>query len=67
MHRREFLAALSALALGASPARSAEDRAFLPGKLTQLTPPGGGDNRATYTPDGKALLFASKRTGGSQI
>jgi TolB protein len=67
MHRREFVTALGALALGASPASSAEETAFLPGALIRLTSPGGGDNRATYMPDGKALLFASTRTGRSQI
>jgi TolB protein len=35
--------------------------------LTQLTEPGNGDNRATYMPDGKSLLFVSSRTGRSQI
>jgi len=67
MHRRKFLTTLSALALGPSLARAAEDAAFLPGKLTQLTLPGGGDSRATYMPDGKTVLFASTRTGRSQI
>ena len=39
----------------------------LPGDLRLLTEPGGGDNRATYMPDGRTLLFASKRSGMSQI
>jgi TolB protein len=37
------------------------------GNLRRLTEPGGGDNRATFMPDGKTLLFASKRSGKSQI
>jgi len=44
-------------------ARGAE----LPGDLRRLTEPGGGDNRATYMPDARTLLFASKRSGRSQI
>jgi Tol biopolymer transport system component len=67
MQRREFLAAAGALALGSSLSRAAENAASLPGNLTQLTPPGGRDNRATYLPDGKTVLFASERTGRSQI
>jgi len=39
----------------------------LPGDLRRLTEPGGGDNRATYMPDGRTLLLASKRSGRSQI
>jgi len=39
----------------------------LPGDLRRLTEPGSGDNRATYMPDAKTLLFASKRSGRSQI
>lgn len=41
--------------------------AALPGDLRRLTEPGGGDNRATFMPDGKTLLFASRRSGKSQI
>jgi len=39
----------------------------LGGRRRRLTAPGTGDNRATYLPDGTALLFASRRTGRSQI
>jgi TolB protein len=39
----------------------------LPGDLRRLTESGGGDNRATYMPDAKTLLFSSKRSGRSQI
>jgi Tol biopolymer transport system component len=38
----------------------------LDGRLRRLTEPGAGDNRATYMPDGKTLLFVSKRSGASQ-
>src|SRR5438105_5518837 len=37
------------------------------GALRRLTEPGTGDNRATFMPGGKTLLFASKRSGTSQI
>jgi TolB protein len=37
------------------------------GKLRRLTEPGGGDNRATFMPNGRMLLFASSRSGKSQI
>jgi Tol biopolymer transport system component len=67
MHRREFLFALGGLALNASSARPIASPALLAGTLRQLTQPGGGDNRATYMPDGNRLLFASTRTMRSQI
>jgi dipeptidyl aminopeptidase/acylaminoacyl peptidase len=66
MPRRQFVAALGAMAPDASLGRAAR-AATLRGTLTQLTRPGQGDNRATYLPDGSAVLFASKRTGRSQI
>lgn len=37
------------------------------GNLRHLTEPGGGDNRATFMPDGRSLLLASRRSGMSQI
>jgi TolB protein len=37
------------------------------GRLRRLTEPGGGDNRATFMPDGNTVLFASQRSGRSQI
>jgi Tol biopolymer transport system component len=37
------------------------------GHLRRLTEPGNGDNRATFMPHGNTLLFASKRSGKSQI
>ena len=67
MHRREFLTALGALALASRPVGAGEAMPYVSGTLTRLTDPGGGDNRATYMPDGKTLLFVSTRTGRSQI
>lgn len=67
MHRRDFLFTLGALAASAVPARAGEALATIAGDLTQLTKPGNGDNRATYMPDGKSLLFVSTRSGRSQI
>jgi Tol biopolymer transport system component len=37
------------------------------GRLRQLTSPGGNDNRATFMPNDRTILFASQRTGKSQI
>jgi Tol biopolymer transport system component len=37
------------------------------GNLRRLTEPGGGDNRATFMPNGNVLLFASYRSGKSQL
>jgi TolB protein len=67
MHRRDFLLTIGALAAFAALARAREEIASLAGQLTQLTKPGNGDNRATYMPDGKSLLFVSSRSGRSQI
>src|SRR5581483_6214411 len=67
MHRSDFLFTLGALAAGAAPARAREEIAPLAGELAQLTKPGNGDNRATYMPDGRSLLFVSSRSGRSQI
>jgi len=74
MDRRHFLAVASAVAsaqlfgprspLSASGAPEARE---LRGTLRRLTEPGSGDNRATFMPDGKTLLFASNRSGKSQI
>lgn len=67
MHRRDFLFTLGALAASVAPAPAREEIASLAGELAQLTKPGNGDNRATYMPDGKSLLFVSSRSGRSQI
>ncbi len=66
MRRREFMTRLGALMLCTSIGRAAETT-DLRGNLTRLTRPGSSDNRATYLPDGMTLLFASRRTGRSQI
>ena len=69
MNRRQFLMSSGAviappsLTIPVDGARAAP----LDGALKRLTEPGAGDNRATYLPDGKRLLFASKRSGRSQI
>ena len=67
MHGRDFLFTVGALAGCAVPAHSREGIACHEGDLTKLTQPGNGDNRATYMPDGKSLLFVSSRSGRSQI
>ena len=67
MHRRNFLATLGALVTAAAPLRAHEETAAVAGQLSQLTKSGNGDNRATYMPDGKSLLFVSSRSGRSQI
>jgi TolB protein len=45
----------------------ATNASVAPGILVRLGEPGLGDNRATYLPDGRTLLFASTRSGRSQI
>ena len=74
MDRRHFLAAASAVASaqlfgpGSSVSASgAAEARELRGTLGRLTEPGSSDNRATFMPDGKTLLFASNRSGKSQI
>jgi Tol biopolymer transport system component len=67
MHRRDFLFTLGALTAYAAPAWARADITSVTGELTQLTKPGNGDNRASYMPDGKSLLFVSSRSGRSQI
>jgi Tol biopolymer transport system component len=39
----------------------------IPGNLVRLGEQGRGNNRATYLPDGRTLIFASTRSGRSQI
>jgi TolB protein len=71
MDRRRFLTSAIAAPLlaGASPmpARSAASGSEIRGTLRRLTEAGSGDNRATFMRDGRTLLFASKRSGRSQI
>ena len=64
MDRRQFLAATGAFAavegqdgLWRANAVSAATGDEIKGELRRLTPPGGGDNRATYLPDGRTLLL----------
>lgn len=72
--RRRFCIATTAMAVAAMLAPFSRVNAAnnwqgdeLPGDLRRLTQPGSGDNRAIYMPDAKTLLFASKRSGRSQI
>jgi len=51
---------------GSSEATAARD-GVMEGHLRPLTEPGNGDNRATFMPRGDKLLFASSRSGKSQI
>jgi TolB protein len=74
MNRRRVLAAIEGTAVAAllagfghRSACRADQGDELPGRLRRLTAPGTGDNRATFLPDGKTILFASKRSGKSQI
>jgi TolB protein len=70
MDRRQFLTAATAAVIG-MPSRVCAVSSAAPneiaGELRQLTKVGAGDNRATYMPDGRTLLFASRRTGKSQL
>lgn len=66
IRRREFVTGLGAFVLDTAATHPAPPTT-LSGRLTRLTAPGTGDNRATYLPAGSAMLFASKRTGRSQI
>src|SRR5919197_2132252 len=71
MDRREVIIAGAVLPLlgvaRAAYAEGATVESTMAGALRRLTEAGQGDNRATYLPDGKMLLFASMRTGRSQI
>jgi len=71
MDRRHFLTAAIVAPLLAPASRTrvsaAADGSEIRGTLRRLTERGLGDNRATFMPDGKTLLFASKRSGRSQI
>jgi Tol biopolymer transport system component len=73
MDRRIFVAtggmavaSLSASFCRLNAIKAAEGREVR-GNLRRLTEPGGGDNRATFMPSGQMLLFASSRSGKSQI
>jgi dipeptidyl aminopeptidase/acylaminoacyl peptidase len=71
MDRRHFLTAAIVAPLLAPASRTrvsaAADGGEVRGTPRRLAERGLGDNRATFTPDGKTLLFASKRSGRSQI
>jgi TolB protein len=74
MDRRHFFIATGSIAiaplLGSARCLKASDAAKgreVRGDLRQLTLRCAGDNRATFMPDGKTLLFASNRSGRSQI
>jgi TolB protein len=74
MDRRYLLSGTGALvaapllaSVGRIRTSSAASTREIRGTLHQLTTPGAGDNRATFTPDGKQLLFVSNRSGKSQI
>ena len=71
MDRRRFLSTTIAAPLLALVSRAPVSAAGLGseirGALRRLTEAGRGDNRATFMPDGKTLLFASERSGRSQI
>jgi Tol biopolymer transport system component len=71
MDRRRFLTTAIAAPLLAlaprAPVSAAEPGSEMRGTLRRLTEGGGGDNRATFMPDGRTLLFASRRAGRSQI
>ena len=72
MNRRLFLTTSCAAAVSPflpKPAMSMEaaNAPVAAGILARLGEPGLGDNRATYLPDGRTLLFASTRSGQSQI
>jgi Tol biopolymer transport system component len=74
MDRRRLLIATGAIVaapLVGSAGQNSTSKAAAPaeirGSLRRLTAPGASDNRATFMPDGKTLLFASNRSGKSQI
>ncbi|CAB3767485.1 PD40 domain-containing protein [Paraburkholderia solisilvae] len=67
MNRRLFIC--SAIAMTSPPVQAiaADQRMVDAGELYQLTGSGHGDNRAVYMPDGNRIVFASMRTGKSQL
>jgi Tol biopolymer transport system component len=71
MDRRRFLTAMiTAPLLGPAswmPVSAAADGSEIRGTLRRLTEAGMGDNRAMFMPNDRSLLFASKRSGRSQI
>src|SRR6201987_6283913 len=69
MDRRRFLTLAMAVPLLTFASRMPASAAApeMRGTLRRLTEAGRGDNRATFMPDGRTLLFASRRSGRSQI
>ena len=69
MRRREFVTSLGALVLETERSRVCRraDHARRPPKAAAPRRGTGASIGATYLPDGTALLFASRRTGRSQI
>lgn len=68
MRRRLFLHTGAALAAWPMLGRAgAPEQPAIAGTPHRLTAAGVEDNRATYLPDGRTILFASKRSGKSQI
>jgi Tol biopolymer transport system component len=69
MDRRRFLTSAMAVPLLTFASRMPVSAATpeMRGTLRRLTEAGRGDNRATFMPDARTLLFASKRSGRSQI
>ncbi|MBV9985106.1 hypothetical protein [Bradyrhizobium sp.] len=69
MDRRHFLTSVMAVPLLTLASRMSVSAAApeIGGTLRRLSEAGRGDNRATFMPDGSTLLFASKRSGRSQI
>jgi Tol biopolymer transport system component len=73
MNRRQLLASTAVVTVASTfePRPSVSNaitvRDVMEGHLRPLTKPGNGDNRATFMPHGETLLFASRRSGKSQI
>jgi Tol biopolymer transport system component len=67
MNRRFFLCSATAMALPITPSIAASLSTTNGGRLRPLTAQGHGDNRAVYTPDARRIVFASMRSGKSQL
>jgi len=67
MSRRQLFASTASVLAGSILDSAATEGRVIEGHLHRLTEPGNGDNRATFMPHGDTLLFASNRSGKSQI